>query len=68
MSTKKTKEESIIICPKCEGKGIVCHEKMVDYHHREYETICEPCPDCDTKGRLIQTIEIKTTLTKLSDK
>lgn len=67
MSTK-TKEESIIICDKCLGHGVTTRKELIDYHHREYDKITEPCDKCDGKGRLNQVIETKVTLTKLSDK
>lgn len=48
----------IVLCPKCQGEGILKHEVMIDYHKREYDVEISECSGCDGKGRLRKEVKI----------
>lgn len=52
--------KEILICEKCNGRGVVSWEELVDHHKGEYETHTKDCKTCDTTGRVIK--ETNTTV------
>lgn len=59
-----SKQETIVICEKCEGFGKEKHSKRYDYHHRYDWEWDEPCTECGGTGRLKKIVE--TTYEKLT--
>ena len=52
--------KKIIICPECEGEGLIQHSELTDYHKRMYDTWDEKCTECKGSGRLLETTEVDT--------
>ena len=52
-------EEELAMCARCGGTGKVECRELEDYHHRTYNVWFEPCPTCNSTGRIYkQTLNL----------
>lgn len=50
-----------VLCPTCEGSGVIRQEELTCYHKGEYDVWFKDCPKCDGVGLLIEQTQITYT-------
>ena len=59
----KHEKLEILLCDKCNGKGVVHREELIDYHKGDYNYWTEECPRCKCSGLIQKHIVTETTIT-----
>lgn len=49
----------IVVCPNCDGKGIVESRGLVDYHKNDYVYWATECKTCSGSGMVKRIVSIR---------